>query len=174
MRKLVMASVVCALAVGLTAVPGAVGKKTAKQVTSHVTVSATPTSDVTTGATAAVNVSGNVKANSSCRKNRTMHFFYVVGGVVGNTEVVPISGTPVITGPNGDFSATLPPPTPLVDGNNTQVRAVVDETLRTKVIKGKKKGANKGKKKGAIKKRKFNCLEGFGDSNVFATSDGIP
>lgn len=169
MRKLVAAGVVCALAVGLTAVPGAVAKKTVKQVTSHVTVLATPTSDTTPGATTAVNVSGNVKANSSCRKNRTIRFFYVIGGVVG-TEV----GTPVITGPNGDFSATLPPPDPLVDGNNTQVRAVVDETLRTKVIKGKKKGANKGKKKGAIKKRKFNCLEGFGDSNVFATSDAIP
>ena len=167
MRKLISATVVCALAVGLAVAPSAIAKKTVKQVVSTVTVSAAPTSDAV-GATAAVNVTGNVKANSSCRKNRTVHFAYVTGGVAG-AEV----GAPVTTGPNGDFSATLPPPSPLVDGA-AQVRATVDETLRTKVIKGKKKGANKGKKKGATNKRKFNCLSGFGDTNAFATNDGLP
>ena len=167
MRKLITATAVCALAVGLTTAPGAIGKKTVKQVVSTVTVSATPTSDAV-GATTAVNVMGNVQANSSCRKNRTVHFAYVTGGVAG-AEV----GTPVTTGPNGDFSATLPPPFPLVDGT-AQVRATVDETPRTKTIKGKKKGANKGKKKGATNKRKFNCLSGFGDSNAFVTNDGLP
>jgi len=166
MRKLVTASVVCALAIGLTAVPGAIGKKSVKQVQSFVTLSATPASDPTTGATTDVTVSGNVKANSSCRKNRTVHFAYLIGGIAG-----PEVGTPATTRSNGDFSATLPP-SPLVDGT-AQVRATVDQTPRTKKIKGKKKGANKGKKKGKTKKRKFNCLSGYGDSNVFATNDGV-
>jgi hypothetical protein len=169
MKKLLGAAAVCALTVGLVAAPGASAVKSTKQVTSTVTVSATPTTIAPT--TTAVNVTGNVLANSSCRKNRTVTFAYVTGGVAGpNVTTTP---TPVVTGPNGDFSATLPPPSPLVDGT-TQVRATVLETLRTKVIKGKHKGAGKGKKKGAVKKRKFNCLQGSGDSNVLTTSDGIP
>lgn len=157
MKRLIGATAVCALAIGLVVTPAGAVKST-KQVASTVTVSATPaTIDPTT---AAVNVTGNVKANSSCRKNRTMHFFYLTNGVVG-----PEVGTPATTGSNGDFSATLPPPSTAADGT-TQVRAVVEQGLRTKVIKGKKKGANK--------KRKFNCLEGTGDSNVLTVSDGLP
>src|SRR5688500_218376 len=132
MRKLVTTSAVCALAVGLTVVPGAIGKAETKQVTSTVTASATPTTVDPT--TTAVNVSGNVQANSSCRKNRTVHFAYVTGGVVG-----PEVGTPATTGPNGNFTATLPPPSTAADGT-TQVRATVDEAERTKTIKGKNKG----------------------------------
>jgi hypothetical protein len=167
MRKLITASAVAALAVGLTAAPGVFAKKSVKQVATTVTVSATPTADTTTTATTGVSVSGNVKANSSCRKNRTVHFHYVVGGAQG-AEV----GTPATTGPNGDFAASLPSPSPLADGT-AQVRAVVDETLRAKTIRGKNKGASKGKKKGATQKRKFNCLEGSADSNAFVTSDGV-
>ena len=166
MRKLVSAIAVGALAVGLTAAPGALAKKSVKQVQSNVTVSATPIVDATTTATTAVTVSGNVKANSSCRKNRTVHLYYVVNGVQG-AEV----GT-VETRSNGDFDASLAPPSPLTDGQ-AQVRAVVEQTFRTKTIKGKKKGALKGKKKGATNKRKFNCLEGSADTNAFVTSDGI-
>jgi hypothetical protein len=167
MRKLVTAIAVGALAVGLTAAPSALAKKSVKQVKSTVTVSATPTADPTTTATTGVTASGNVKANSSCRKNRIVHLYYVIGGVQG-AEV----GT-AETRSNGDFEATLAPPSPLADGT-AQVRAIVEEGLRTKKIKGKKKGALKGKKKGAINKRKFNCLEGTGDSNAFVTRDGNP
>jgi hypothetical protein len=166
MKKVISACAVCAVAVGLVVVSSAGAVKSTKQVASTVTVSATPTTIDPT--TTAVNVTGNVLANSSCRKNRTVHFFYVTGGVAG-----PEVGTAVTTRSNGDFSATLLPPSTAADGT-TQVRATVDETLRTKVIKGKKKGAGKGKKKGAIKKRKFNCLEGSGDSNVLTVSDGLP
>ncbi len=165
MKKPLSAVAVCALAIGLVAVPGALGAKTVKQVVSTVTVSATPTTIDPT--TTAVNVTGNVAANSSCRKDRTVNFYYVTGGVQG-----PLVGGPVQTGPNGDFSATLLPPPTDADGT-TQVRAIVDETIRTKKVKGKKKGAGKGKKKGAIKKRKFNCLAGQGDSNVLTVSDGV-
>jgi len=162
MRKLVTAIAVGALAVGLTAAPSALAKKSVKQVASHVTVAAVPTA----GATTAVNVSGNVKANSSCRKHRTVHFFYLIGGVQG-PEVGSIE-----TRSNGDFMTSLPGPSPLVDGT-AQVRAIVEEGLRTKKVRGKKKGASKGKKKGATKKRKFNCQEGTGDTNAFVTSDGV-
>jgi ABC-type transport system substrate-binding protein len=166
MRKLISASAVCAVAIGLVVVSGAGAVSSTKQVPSTVTVSATPTTIDPT--TTAVNVTGNVLANSSCRKDRTVHFFYVTSGTAG-AEV----GTPATTRSNGDFSATLPPPSTAADGT-TQVRAIVDETLRTKIIKGKKKGAGKGKKKGVIKKRKFDCLQGSGDSNVLTVSDGLP
>jgi hypothetical protein len=165
MKRLIGATAACALAIGLVVTPAGAVKST-KQVASTVTVSATPTTIDPT--ISAVNVTGNVKANSSCRKNRTVHFFYLTNGVVG-----PEVGTPATTRSNGDFSATLSPPSTAADGT-TQVRAVVEQALRTKVIKGKKKGAGKGKKKGAIKKRKFNCLEGTGDSNVLTVSDGLP
>ena len=169
MKKLIIACAVTAVALAAVAAPSALGVKSTKQVVSTVTVSATPTTIDPT--TTAVNVTGNVQANSSCRKVRTMHFFYVTGGVE-STELA-TTPTPVTTRSNGDFSATLPPPPTTADGT-TQVRAKVDQTLRTKVIKGKKKGAGKGKKKGAVKKRKFNCLAGSGDSNVLTVSDGIP
>jgi hypothetical protein len=165
MRKLFTATAVCALVVGLTAVPGAVGKAQTKQVASTVTVSASPTAIEPT--TASVSATGNVFANSSCRKNRSVSFDYVSG-----TGVVTPTGVTATTKPNGDFSATLPPPPTTADGTTT-VRATVAETLRTKVIKGKNKGANKGKKKGNTQKRKFNCLEGVGSSNALTVSDGM-
>jgi hypothetical protein len=166
MRKLFTATAVCALAVGLTVAPGVSGKAQTKQVASGVTVSAAPTTVDPT--TTAVSATGNVKANSSCRKNRTVTFDYVSG-----TGVVTPTGISAVTGPNGDFSATLPAPATTADGTTT-VRATVTETIRTKVIKGKNKGANKGKKKGKTQKRKFNCLSGTGTSNVITVSDGLP
>ena len=154
MRKLFTATAVCALAVGLTVAPGAVGKKSVKRVTSTVTLTALPTTINSTATP--VTVTGNVKANSSCRKNRTVHFHYLTGGNM-SAEM----GT-ATTRSNGDFSATLAAPSPLVDGT-TQVHAVVDETFRKKVIKGKKKGATQ--------KRKFLCLQGEGLSNALVTDD---
>ena len=165
MRKLFAATAVCALAVGLTVAPGAIGKKSTKQVASTVTVTAAPSP--ITPATTAVTASGNVKANSSCRKNRTVRFYYLTNGVAG----LEVGSTD--TRSNGDFSTTLAPPAPITDGT-TQVRAIVDQNIRTKVIKGKNKGANKGKKKGKTNKRKFNCLSGTGDSNVLITDDPSP
>src|SRR5262245_45268728 len=170
MKKLITACAVSAVAVAAVAAPSALGVKSTKQVVSTVTVSATPTT--IDPMTTEVNVTGNVLANSSCRKDRTMHFFYVTDGSE-STELA-TTPTPVTTRPNGDFSATLPPPPPKTADGTTQVRAKVDETLRTKKIKGKKKGAGKGKKKGAAKKRKFDCLSGSGDSNVLTVSDGLP
>jgi len=169
MNKLISACAICATAVAAVAVPSALGAKTTKPVASTVTVSATPTTIDPT--TTSVNVTGNVLANSSCRKNRTLHFFYVTNGV--ESSELATTPTPVTTRPNGDFTATLPPPPTTADGT-TQVRAKVDETLRTFVVKGKKKGAGKGKKKGTVKKRKFDCLDGSGDGNILTVSDGLP
>lgn len=166
MKKLLGAGVVCALTVGLVVAPASAVKST-KDVVSTVTASATPTT--IDPATTAVNVTGNVQANSSCRKDRPVSFAYVNGTTV--TPVTPTSG-PTVTGPNGDFSATLPPPSTAADGT-VVVRATVETALRTKKVHGKKKGAGKGKKKGAIKKRKFNCLGDSGDSNVLTVSDGV-
>ena len=46
-----------------------------------------------------------LQANSSCRKNRTVRFSYVdAAGTTALTETA-------VTGPNGDYSATLPKPT---------------------------------------------------------------
>jgi hypothetical protein len=166
MRKLFAATAVCAVAAGLTVAPGAVGKAQTKQVASTVTVSASPTAIEPT--TTAVSATGNVFANSSCRKNRSVSFEYVSG-----TGVVTPTGVTVTTRPNGDYTATLPPPPTTADGT-TVVRATVAQTLRTKAIKGKNKGADKGKKKGKSQKRKFNCLEGVGTSSSLTVSDGLP
>lgn len=166
MRKLFTASAVCALAVGLTVAPGAIGKKTVKQVSGTVTVAATPTTIEPT--TTAVVVTGNVKANSSCRKNRTVRFSYMSG-----LGVVTPSAVTVETRSNGNFTASLEKPPTDADGT-TSVVATVDQTLRTKKLKGKKKGAAKGKKKGKVKKRKFNCLEISGQSAPLTVSDGLP
>ena len=66
MKKLISAGAVCAVAVGLVAVPNALGVKSAKQVGGTVTVSATPTTiDATT---ASVNASGSVASNSSLQE----------------------------------------------------------------------------------------------------------
>ena len=155
MRKLFAATAVCALAVGLTVAPGAIGKKSTKQVASTVTVTAAPSP--ITPATTAVTASGNVKANSSCRKDRTVRFAFVNSATLAET----LAATTVETGPNGDYTTSLAPPT--TDGTYV-LRATVDETIRTKKVKGKRKGASKGKKLGNLRKRKFNCLEIVGNS----------
>ena len=144
MRKLPIAITVCALAVSLAAAP-AVAKKGPKNVSSTITVVASPTTIEPTTTTVAV--SGNVKASSSCRKNRTVRFSYVDTGTTVLTETA-------VTGPNGDYSVTLPKPTTTGPASVTLI-ATVDEAVRT--TQGQSKG--KGKKKGHKKKaKKFNCL----------------
>jgi hypothetical protein len=152
MKKLISACAVCAVAVGLVAVPGALGVKSAKQVGGTVSVNVTP-STFTTGDTSVTTatVSGNVASNSSCRKARTVHFAYVNG-----TTVTPLVET-AITRSNGDYTATVPRPT---DTNpptaSVTLRATVDAAIRKVGSKKKGKKAKKG--------RAFNCLSITGDS----------
>lgn len=152
MRKLIGACAVCAVAVGLVAVPSALGVKAPKQVGGTVSVNVTPTS-FTTGDTTVTtaSVSGNVASNSSCRKDRTVRLYWVTNGVVG-----PALGT-AITRSNGNYSATVPRPT---DTNppttSVTLRAIVDQVTRK--VGSKKKG--KKHKKG----RRFDCLQLTGDS----------
>src|SRR5262245_45795480 len=102
MRKLSIAILVGALAGSLAVAPSVVAKQGPKEVVSTLSLVATPTTiDATT---TGVTVSGNVAANSSCRKSRAITFSYTDAG--GTTQV----GT-ATTGPNGDFSASLPKPT---------------------------------------------------------------
>ena len=63
-------------------------------------------------------------ANSSCRKNRTVRFSYVdTAGTTVLTETA-------VTGPNGDYSVTLPKPTTTGPATVTLI-ATVDEAVRT-------------------------------------------
>ena len=147
MRKLITACAVCAMAVGLVAVPNALGVKSPKQVGGTVTVSATPTTIEST--TTSVTASGTVASNSGCKKDRTVHFSYVNG-----STATPLAVTAETKG-NGSYTATLPKPTDAAPASVT-VRATVDPLLRK--VGSKKKG--KKTKKG----RAFNCLELTGDS----------
>jgi hypothetical protein len=152
MRRLISACAVCAVAVGLVAVPNALGVKSAKQVGGTVSVSVTPTT-FTTGDTTVTTatVSGTVASSSNCRKDRTVHFAYVNGATV-----TPLAETAVTKG-NGAYTATVPRPT---DTNppttSVTLRATVDAAIRK--VGSKKKG--KKTKKG----RAFNCLSITGDS----------
>jgi hypothetical protein len=142
MKKLISAAVVCGLAIGLVAVPSALGVKSPKLVvgTVGVGVSSSPLPDSTT----TENVTGNVASSSSCRKARTVHFFWVSGGVP--TEV----GS-AVTGSNGDFNATVPRPAQTSTTTSSVIlRTTVDQVTRT--VGSKKKG--KKTKKG----RPFVCL----------------
>jgi hypothetical protein len=150
MRKLISACAVCAVAVGLVAVPSALGVKSPKQVggTSSLSVTPNPLPNATTTVTA----SGNVASSSGCRKDRTVHFAYVNGTTVG-----PDLGVTATTGSNGDYTASLPRPTDTAPTTTSVVlRATVDPLTRK--VGSKKKG--KKTKKGRV----FNCLTFTGDS----------
>jgi hypothetical protein len=137
MKKLLTASLVCAVAVGLVAVSGAGAVKSTKEVfgTVSVTVTPNPVPDATTTVTA----SGNVASNSSCRKGRTVSLAYA-------SSPLTVVGT-AVTGPNGDYTApNLPKPT--TSGDTLQA-TVVDGGFRK--VGGKKK--SKRTKKG----RQFHC-----------------
>ena len=143
MKKLIGATAVCALAIGLVAAPGALGVKSPKLVSGTVSVGVTPVP--LPDATTSVSVSGNVATSSSCRTGRTVHFAWVSNGVAG-AEV----GS-AVTGPNGDFTATLPRPTDTsTAGTSVALRTTVDQVTRK--VGSKKKG--KKTKKG----RAFECL----------------
>lgn len=153
MKKLISAGAVCAVAVGLVAVPNALGVKSAKQVGGTVTVSATPTT--TDATTASVSASGSVASNSNCKKDRTVRFAYVNGATV-----TPLAEIATTKG-NGSYAATLPKPTDTNPPTTSVVlRATVDPLTRK--VGSKKKG--KKTKKG----RAFSCLTFSGDSAPIA------
>jgi hypothetical protein len=153
MKKLISACAVCAVSVGLVAVPNALGTKSVKQVGGTVSVSVTPTTvDATTATLAA---SGSVASNSGCKKDRTVHFAYVDGATV-----TPLVETASTKG-NGSYSATLPRPAATNPPTSSVVlRATVDPLTRK--VGSKKKG--KKHKKGRV----FNCLQLTGDSAPIA------
>jgi hypothetical protein len=149
MRKLISAAAVCAVAVGLVAVPNALGVKSAKQVGGTVSVNVTP--NPLPDAVTTVTASGNVASNSSCRKGRTISFAWVNG-----STVTPATGT-ATSGNNGDYTATVSRPLDLsTAASGVVLRATVAQTYRK--VGSKKKG--KKNKKG----RQFNCLSFSGDS----------
>ena len=152
MRKIIGASAICALAIGLVAVPGVAAKKGPKQVSGTVSVFVVP-NPVPTGTTL-VTASGNVKANSSCRKDRDVLLTQWVDTVTGATSPTGLATT-VETGPNGDYSTPVMAPT--VAGTYV-LQAFVDDEFRK--VGSKKKG--KKTKKG----RQFNCMEVTGQSPI--------
>lgn len=157
MRKLISAAIVCAVAVGLVAVPNALAAKSPKIVTGFVTVGETPSPLPNT--TASVAATGNVASNSSCRKGRTVRFAWVDG-----TTLAPISTPPetTLTNPNGDYSASVSRPTATFPTTSSvKLRVTVDQAFRRV---GKKKGAHN--KRG----RQFNCLSITADSSAIPLS----
>ncbi len=159
MRRLVSACAVCAVAIGLVAVPNALGVKSAKKVGGTVSVGVTPTTVDST--TTTLIASGRVSSNSNCKKDRTLHFAYVNGATV-----TPLAET-AETKSNGSYTATLPKPT---DTNpptaSVVLRATVDPTTRK--VGSKKKG--KKTKKG----RRFDCLTFSGESAPIAIAPATP
>lgn len=154
MRKLLTATAVCALAVGLTVAPGAIAKKGPKQVGGAASVVATPST--VTADTTTIAVSGNVAASSNCRKDRTVHFSYV--NSLGVETPLAVTAE---TRSNGNYTATLPKPTDAAPATVT-LKATVDPAVRK--VGSKKKG--KKTKKGRV----FNCLEIQGQATLTVTS----
>ncbi len=159
MKKLISASAVCAVAVGLVAVPSALGVKSAKQVGGAVSVSVTPaTIDATT---TTVTASGGVASNSGCKKDRMVHFAYVNGATV-----TPLAETATTKG-NGSYTGTLPKPTDTNPPTTSVVLRATADPL-TRKVGSKKKG--KKTKKG----RPFNCLAITADSAPIAIAPATP
>lgn len=152
MRKLISAAVVCAVAIGLVAVPGALAVKSPKLVTGIITVGETPNplSDPTPNVAA----TGNVASNSSCRRFRTVRFSWVNATT---NAVISTAPETTLTNVNGDYSATVTrPATTSTTTSSVKLRAAVDQVFRRV---GKKKGAHN--KRG----RQFNCLSITADSS---------
>lgn len=148
MKKLISASAVCALAVGLVAAPSALGVKGPKQVDG--TVSANVTPNPLPNATTTVTANGNVAASSNCRKSRTVHFAWV-DSTTHAVLTPPIAQT-ATTGNNGDYTASgLPRPTATAPATSSvELQATVDQvTVR---VVGKKHGRHN--KRG----RQFTCM----------------
>lgn len=141
MKKLISAAAVCTVAVGLVAVPGALGVKSTKQVPTTVSVNVTPTTIAHDGS---VTASGDVLSNSSCRKDRTVSLQWVDS--VLNTPV----GAPTTTtsGPSGKYSTSVT--APATAGTYT-LQATVPPPAVIRKVGSKKKG--KKTKRG----RRFSC-----------------
>jgi hypothetical protein len=149
MRKLLISAGVCALAIGLVVAPGAGAVKSTKQVPGTVSVFVTPNPvpDTVTSVTA----TGNVAASSGCRKDRTVHFTWI-NSVTG--APTPLAQT-AVTGSNGDYTVSLPKPSP---PGTYVLQATVDQQLRRVGSKKKGKKAKRG--------RQFNCLQIIGQSST--------
>ena len=104
-----------------------------------------------TGSTTTISVSGNVMATSGCRKNRTLAFSYVGAG--GTT---PLTVT-AVSGPNGDFAASLPKPADAAPATVT-LQATAGQVDR------RVGSAKKGKK--PKKGRKITCLSATGQTTL--------
>jgi hypothetical protein len=152
MKKLISAAAVCAVAVGLVAVPGALAVKSPKLVGGTVSVNVTP--NPLPDATTTVTATGNVASNSSCRKDRDVTFSWVNG-----STVTPATGA-ATTGPNGNYTATVSRPT---DTSTTALSGVV---LRANVAQTFRKVGSKKKGKKNKKGRQFNCVAFTGDSST--------
>jgi hypothetical protein len=138
MKKLISAAAVCAVAVGLVAVPNAGAVKSPKMVLGTVTVGETPNPVVVN---APATITGNVASNSNCRKFRSV----TVQWFSGTTPVNPPAPVTVVTNPNGDYAATLAaPPT----AGTYTVSVTVAQAFR------KVGGKHRKNKKG----RQFNCV----------------
>ena len=143
MRKIMTAGFVCLLVAGLAVAPGALAKKGPKRVSGTVTVTATnpPAGSTTTTAT------GNVKANSSCRKNRTVHLSLLkADGTPASSEVV------TTTRSNGDYTATITAPAQPAPVPPAMTSPPTTYTLKATVDQVNRK-SGKGKKA-----KKFVCL----------------
>jgi len=157
MKRLLSASAVCALAVGLIVVPGAIGKTSTKHVGGTVSVNVTPTTVATnptpppTTIPDTLTVTGNVASNSGCRKARTVHFSY-------SGAPLTFVGSPVTTGPNGDYTASIPAPTT----TGQTVLATVDQVNRKFAAKRKGKKAKRGR-------IVFDCMQITGSSSTSIT-----
>jgi hypothetical protein len=114
-------------------------------------VSLTATPSTVTSSTTDLVVSGNLWSTSGCRKDRTVSFAYT--GTAGTTAL-PVTAE---TGPNGDFTATLPKPT---DAAPATVQ------LEASVAQGDRKVGGKKKGKKAKKGRKIICLAATGQTTV--------
>src|SRR5690348_13404323 len=134
MKKLIGAAAVCALAVGLVAVPATGAPKSEKHAQGTVTGSVTPSTVTTGGQT--VTASGNVASTASCRKDRTVSLQWV-----DSTNTPVGSATTTMTTSNGNYST--PVTAPATVGTYT-LQATVQGPVERKV--GGKKKSRRGKR----------------------------
>ena len=153
MRRLITAAAIGSLVACIAVAPAAIGSngqgpkgsKQPKLAPGSVSLLANPST--VTGTTTTISVSDDVMATSGCRKNRTLAFSYV--GTGGTT---PLTVT-AVSGPNGDFVASLPKP---ADASPATVTLQATAGQVDRRVGSAKKG--KKPKKG----RKITCLERHG------------
>ena len=137
MRKMFAAAALCAVAIVPVAVASGAAKKGVHKVSSKVNVYATPTNEVvppaTKESTTSVTVTGKLKSQVTCRAHRKIEFTYATPA---GTQ--PLSVT-AVTGTNGSFTATLPPPDGAYKKPNTvTVQASATRTSRRDKDSGEK------------------------------------